>query len=412
MTQTNFSSTKKIPKTFTVLIIVIFILLAFIMGMFLGRQQAVREAVPEGEGKVLSKGDISQTLAEDVDFRQFWQVWNLVKETYYQQPVSDKSLYYGAVKGMVQATEDPYTVFFDPEEASAFQENLEGSFEGIGAEIGIKEEQLQIVAPLPDTPAEKAGLKPGDRIVFIDGKETLNMSIEEAVTNIRGEKGTTVTLGVTRDGLQELMDVPIIRDKIVIKSVKHEIEDNNLATISIYTFNHDTNRLFNEAINEVLAENVDGVILDLRSNPGGLLTSAIDVASAWVGYDTVMVEKQNNQSRGFKGVSAPRLEGIKTVVLVNGGSASGSEIVAGALQDHELATIVGTQTFGKGSVQDYQRLSDGSAIKVTIAEWFTPLDRSINESGITPDIEIDLTLEDFNEKRDPQKEKAIEILTQ
>ena len=249
----------------------------------------------------------------------------------------------------------------------------------------------------------------GDRILFIDDTDTTGMAVEEAVSLIRGPKGTQVTLTITHDGVQDATDVTITRDTITVNSVEWKMEG-DIAYISIYTFNHDTSGLFNQAVNDALAANAKGIILDLRGDPGGLLTSAIDVASAWVGYDTVVIEKSQGEATPYPGVSAPRLGGIPTVVLVDGGSASGSEIVAGALQDYGYATIVGAQTFGKGSVQDYQDLADGSAVKITVAEWNTPKGRTIHEVGITPDAAIDYTIDDFHAGRDPQKDKAVEIL--
>ncbi len=346
----------------------------------------------------------------DLDFDLFWNVWDLVKDKHFKQPVSDEDLYYGALRGMVAAAGDPYTNFFDPEEAQAFQESLRGEFQGIGAEIGIRENQLIVIAPLPDTPAERAGLLPGDKIMMIDAASTEGLTVEAAVMKIRGEAGTTVTLGITRDGLKDLKDVPIVRGTIVIKSVKWEMTEDHIAVISLYTFNNDSSGLFNRVINEILPKDPKGIVLDLRSNPGGLLTSAIDVASAWVGYRDVMIEKTPQSEESFRGVTAPRLETIKTVVLVDGGSASASEIVAGALQDYGLATLVGTKTFGKGSVQDYTQLEDGSAVKITIAQWFTPSGRVINDEGVMPDIEIVYELEDRNQGRDPQKDKALAII--
>lgn len=383
---------------------------SFSTGWFLGKQQGIRSVVPAGEGRVLNQEVQAASLSQDVDFGQFWDVWNLVKENYYQQPVSDKDLFYGALSGMVAGAGDPYTVYFDPEEAQDFQDALSGTFSGIGAEIGLREGMLVVVAPLEDSPAQRAGILAGDTIWAIDGTETAGMSVEQAVTLIRGEMGTQVTLTVSHDGIAEATDIVITRDKITIDSVKWEMTEDGIAVVSLYEFNDDTSALFNEAMNELLSKNATGIILDLRSNPGGLLSTAIDVASAWVGYQPVVLEKEQEDTHSFSGVSAPRLQGIPTVVLVDGGSASASEIVAGALQDYAFATVVGTQTFGKGSVQDYRSLSDGSAVKVTIAEWYTPKGRSINETGITPDTVVDYTKEDADAKRDPQKEKALEIL--
>ena len=407
--QTHIKQKKK-PIGAVLLTLLLFISISFALGMIFGEQRAIRAAVPEGEGEIIGVGELPAYLADDIEFQQFWDVWNLVKERFYKQPVSEKELFYGAMKGMVSATGDDYTVYFDPEDAEMFSSSLEGSFEGIGAEIGIRDERLQIIAPLPETPAQQAGLQPADQIVMVDGVETVGMTVEEAVTRIRGEKGSTVTLTIYREGEDGLLEVPIVRDKIVIDSVKYEMGDNGIMQISIHTFNGDTNKLFNEAVNEALSQGAEGILLDLRSNPGGLLTSAIDIASAWVGYDTVLIEKKQSDQDAYRGVTAPRLKDIPTVVLVNEGSASASEIVSGALQDYGLATVIGMQTFGKGSVQDYRELPDGSAVKITVAEWFTPNGRSINEMGLTPDIEIDFTLEDFHAERDPQKEKALEIL--
>lgn len=376
----------------------------------LGKQQGARAAVPPGEGQVLNQGAVPASLAEDVDFGQFWDVWNLVKEQYYRRPVSDKALFYGAIEGMVAAAGDPYTSYFDPDAAAKFQEALSGTFSGIGAQIGVKDEQLVVIAPLPDSPAERAGLVPSSAILAIDGVDTDGMSVEEAVSRIRGEAGTEVVLYVSRDGLVTAEEVSITRGTIVVESVKWDVDANGIATISISEFNDDTSPLFNEAVNDILTKNAKGLILDLRSNPGGLLTSAIDVASAWVGYQPVVLEREQGNNHSFAGVSAPRLDGVPTVVLVDGGSASASEIVAGALQDYALATLVGTQTFGKGSVQDYRGLADGSAVKITIAEWQTPYGRTINETGLEPDAVVEYTKEDAAAGRDPQKETALEIL--
>ncbi len=404
------SSSRRPSRAVVTLLTLVLVGSSFSTGWFLGKQQGIRSVVPEGEGRVTNQDLPPASASEDVDFGQFWDVWNLVKENYYRQPVSDKDLFYGALAGMVEGAGDPYTVYFDPDQAQDFQDALSGTFSGIGAEIGLRDEMLVVVAPLEDSPAQRAGILAGDTIWAIDGTETSGMSVEEAVTMIRGEVGTQVTLTVSHDGIAEATDIVITRDTITIDSVKWEISEDGIATVSLYEFNGDTSALFNEAMNDLLSKNARGIILDLRSNPGGLLSTAIDVASAWVGYQPVVLEKEQDDTHSFSGVSAPRLQGIPTVVLVDGGSASASEIVAGALQDYGLATLVGTQTFGKGSVQDYRSLADGSAVKITIAQWYTPNGRTIHEVGITPDTIVEYTKEDADAKRDPQKEKALEIL--
>ncbi|MAG11430.1 MAG: peptidase S41 [Parcubacteria group bacterium] len=339
---------------------------------------------------------------EDVDTSLYWKVWSVIQDRHIDKPADDDDLFYGSLEGLVGALDDPYSTFLRPKTAERFTTDLSGKFFGIGAEIGIRDTRLVVVAPLPDTPADRAGLLAGDNIVTIDGTESLSLSIEEAVDLIRGPKGTVVTLGIFREGFDEITDFPITRGEIVLKSVDWEIEG-NIAHIKVAQFGGDTMKLFAEAIRDVDAQGVDGVILDLRNNPGGFLTTAVQMASEWIPQGPIVVEKFSDGTKeNYLREGKLRLLDMPTVVLVNGGSASGSEIVAGALQDHEKATLVGTQTFGKGSVQDLEQLSDGSAIKITIAEWFTPNNRAINGVGIEPDIIIeqgeDLTIDDAYEK--------------
>lgn len=408
----SFSFLKKTPsKALIVLFCFFFLIVSFSGGYFIGESHAARKVVPTGEARVTGQGSVSAALAKDIDFKNFWDIWNLSKEKFYKQPVSDKDLYYGALKGLVSGLNDPYSVYFDPEEAKRFNEDLSESFVGIGAQIGIKEEKLTVIAPLEDSPAEQAGLEPGDWIVKINETDTYGMSVEEAVSQIRGEDGTEVVLQISRKGLNVLKESKIIRKKITIDSVKWKIEEGNIMLISISIFNGDTSSLFHSAVQEALSKNVNGIILDLRSDPGGLLTAAVDVASAWVGYDPVVFEKGKMRGSTFNGVTAPRLNGIPTVVLVDGGSASASEIVAGALQDYAYAKLVGVKTFGKGSVQDYQDLPDGSAIKITTAEWFTPKGRNINKTGIEPDVKVEFDAEAYKKNQhDNQKQTAQDVL--
>jgi carboxyl-terminal processing protease len=384
--------------------------LVFFIGLMLGRQQGIRSVVPEGEARVINTDSAVSSLGK-LDFGAFWDIWNFVKENYYQQPVSDEDLFYGSVKGILEGLDDPYSVFFDPEEAKEFNESLNGSFEGIGAQIDVDETgQLVIVAPMPESPAAVADLRPGDKILAIDGEETTGMSVEEAVMKIRGPKGTAVILVITRNGLESAVEVEIFRDTIIINSLELEIRDDGLAIISLYTFNEDAGEQFIAAVNDLLSAGAKGIILDLRSNPGGMLDVAIDIGSAWTGQKTVVIQETRGRQQAFVGSQHARLSQIPTVVLVDSGSASASEIVAGALQDYDLAKIVGTRTFGKGSVQDFQELEDGSAVKLTVAEWLTPNGRSINHVGITPDIIVEYTLADFEAKVDPQMDAAVELL--
>ena len=309
---------------------------------------------------------------------------------------------------------DPYTTFFDPKAAEDFQISLNGKFSGIGAEIGMKEGRVSIIAPLPDTPADKAGLKAGDVIVSVDGEETNDWNIEQAVTKIRGEKGTQVTLGIFRaDKEAPVFEVPITRDEIKLISVREVPRDDGIAHIVISSFNADTRESFNKILDQALVKDPKGIVLDLRNDPGGFLEVALYVAGEWVGDKVVVKERRQGVIfNELKGTGKHRLQGIPTVVLVNKGSASASEIVAGALQDYGVATLVGTQTFGKGSVQDYVNLEDGSAVKITIAEWLTPKERVIHEVGLTPDVIIEPTKEDYEKGKDIQLEEAIKILSE
>jgi len=391
---------------------------AFVAGFYLGKGEREITVVNE-KGEPIKSGevtirpsDVQEYLGKDVDFDLFMTVWNMLKKQYVDQPVSETKLFYGALSGMVASMDDPYSVFLEPQVSEEFTESLNGRFEGIGAEIAIKHELLTVVAPLEDSPAETAGLKARDVIIKIDGESTENMSLDEAVGRIRGEKGTPVVLSIVRvrEGENEALDVSIIRNTITVKSVTWEMRDDGIAYINMRNFNTDTTRAFKAIQREVIARNPEGIIFDLRNNAGGFLQTAIDVASAWVENGIIVSERSVDGITTYSPTETALFAGIPTVVLINGGSASASEIVAGALQDYEFAYTIGEQSFGKGSVQVLEDLPDGSSVKFTVAKWFTPDDRSIDEEGITPDEEIELTEEDFSEDRDPQMDRALEYL--
>lgn len=406
-------------KTTRIIIVSLLIIVSFFIGIIIGVSNSEEINPNDDSGKVLNKNKIPEYLSKDVNFKLFWQVWNLIKDNYVDPGVNEIEMFYGAQAGLVASLLDPYSVFLPPEIAEEFSEELKGKFEGIGAEIGIKNDHLTIIAPLPDSPAEKSGIKAGDKILGIDGLDTTGIYLGQAVNLIRGDKGTEVVLSVMhKDQSQE--DITIIRDKIQYASVKSEargkigkkIDEENIGYIKISHFNEDTEELFNKKVNEFINQDVDSIILDLRNNPGGFLSTAISVASAWVEDGVIVKEKfrDNSKTQNYSAQGSAKFKDKKTVVLVNGGSASASEIVAGALQDYGLATIIGEKTFGKGSVQDLTELNDGSSVKLTIAKWLTPNNRTIDREGIAPDIEIELTTEDYNNDRDPQLEKAVEIL--
>ncbi|MFH1565231.1 MAG: S41 family peptidase [bacterium] len=406
--------------------LIIAVIGGFVAGFYYGKVESekivdAKARIQESEfisGEITGKNTVPKFLTRDIDFDIYWDVWNRVMKSYVDKPVSQTKMLYGSLSGMVAAAGDPYTMFFDPEIAFKFQQELEGNFEGIGAEIGIKNDRLTVIAPLPDTPAEKAGLRPSDKIYFIGDVDTSNISTDEAVSLIRGPKGTTVVLKIWRDNNgEDLINIPIVRDKINVISVtwekiKNEETGNNIAYIKIRHFDEKVDAVLDEVASEVLSSRPDGIILDLRSNPGGYLDRSINVASKWIAKGDAVVKEKDSEGDIIEYDSSGRssFAGIKTVVLINGGSASASEIVAGALQDYGLATLVGKTSFGKGSVQDYQNLEDGSALKITVARWLTPKDRFIDKEGITPDIEVELSDEDYNTNRDPQLDRAVEFL--
>ncbi len=394
-----------------VYVVVILMLGSFLGGLILGGKQGRIEVEKEFlGGKVDNREKLPEHLSKDINFDLFWRVWDLVKKEYIRQPVTDTKLFYGALGGIVSALGDPYSVFFDPEMTKKFEQELSGAFEGIGAELGIKNKQLTVIAPLPETPAERAGLKAGDKILAIDGRDTTDMALDYAVSIIRGPKGTEVTLTIWRENWDKPQDIKIIRDRIEIISVKWEIKE-GIAYIEINHFNEDTSGRFHQAIIELLPKNPKGLILDLRNNPGGFLDTAVEIGGEWIENDVVVIERsQDGKRKEHRSSGLARLQNLKTVVLINEGSASASEILAGALQDYGKAILVGKKTFGKGTVQNLETLPDGSSVKITVAEWLTPKGRLIEGEGIVPDEEIDLTAADYENNRDPQLDKAMEIL--
>ncbi len=386
-----------------------------VLGFLIGRQTSGSPAVSvatNGSVQGIGQTPPPEVVSGNVDFREFWDLWQLLKDKYYQQPLSDKNLFYGAMQGLAASVGDPYTTYFEPKSAAEFTQTLSGKFEGIGAEIGIKNDQLQIVAPLPDTPAEKAGLLAGDVILKINASSTDGMSVDEAVNYIRGPKGTKVNLTVVHPKTKKPpVEVSIVRDEIQIKSVTVKMLPGKIALVTVSHFNSDTQSGFNQAVQTVLSNDAKGVILDLRNNPGGFLDTALSMAGEWVGDGVVVKERRQGKIvETLHGTGANRLHGLPTIVLVNEGSASASEIVAGALQDDGDAKLVGMKTFGKGSVQDYMNFNDGSGIKITIAEWLTPKERAINKVGLDPDVVVDRTLDDYEAQRDPQLDRAVALL--
>lgn len=353
---------------------------------------------------------IEPTKEKDVDFSIFWDAWQVLEDKYTLAPLDYKKMVYGAVSGMVNSLDDPYTVFMSPDENSMFNQDMKGSFGGVGTEIGFRDGFLTVIAPLKGSPAEKAGILSGDKIVKVDDKEIIGMNIDEAVLLIRGEKGTKVKLTIVREGDKDFREIEVVRDVIVVNTVDWKMMEGKIAYISINQFKEDTGVEFDNKISEILSEEPKGIILDLRNNPGGYLNVSINIASRFIdkGKAVVIQEEKGNKDE-YKAVGGKRFENIPVVVLVNEGSASASEILAGALRDNNNVKLVGKKTFGKGLVQEMEKLKDGSAIKVTIAKWLTPNGVDINHDGIHPDFEVNITEEDFKAGKDPQLDKAMEL---
>lgn len=365
--------------------------------------------------KITSITNKTPNFETTADFTAFWKAWNVLKEkSIYSDKLTDQNLVWGAIKGLANTTGDPYTTFFSPEDNKLFKDEIKGSFGGIGAEVGIKDNILTIIAPLKNTPAWKYGVKSGDKILKIDKTITNDLSIDEAINIMRGEKGTTVTLTILREGENETREINIVRDIIEIPTIDTETLPDGIFVIKFYSFSENSDNLFAKALNEFIKSGNHKLILDLRGNPGGYLEVAVNIASWFVDEGKVIVSEdfglshkaQNYRSHG------PRLfnDKLQFIVLVDGGSASASEILAGALREHKIATLVGVKTFGKGSVQELLDITPNTSLKVTVAKWLTPNGISISKAGLEPDIKVPYTMKDFEAKKDPQMDKAVEIL--
>lgn len=392
---------KRFAKFLKFLFVVIVIITIFGSGFLFGR-------VSYGGSTLANIKNINLGKPADVDFALFWKVYNQVNSDYVGS-ANSQDLTYGAISGMVSALGDPYSMFLTPDEANSFSQDLSGQFEGIGAEITQQNNKLIIVSPLDKSPAEKAGLLPKDEILKIDGIDASTLSFQQALDKIRGQAGTTVTLTILRQDFVSPKDFKIEREKITVASVELEFTADNIANFKIRQFGDDTTDLIKKAAEEINNKKPKGIVLDLRNNPGGYLTTSIDVASLFI-EDSVIVSEQykNGKKEEFKTTLPASLKDFKLAVLINEGSASASEIVAGAIQDTGRGKVFGEKSFGKGSVQNYEQFNDKSALRLTVAYWLTPKNRKINGEGILPDIEIIRTDEDIASGKDPQLDRAIE----
>lgn len=347
----------------------------------------------------------------EIDFSPLWDVLDRINEEYLFRPVDGTKLLYGAISGLIKALGDPYTAFLNPDENSAFNDSLEGTYEGIGAELGIRDEQLIIVAPLGGSPAEGQGVRAGDKILEINGESASGISVTEAVTKIRGKAGTVVELTLQR-GSGDSFKVSITRAQITVKSVNFEDKGNGIYYLEVTRFGETTNDEWDEAVAK--AKGAKGIVLDLRSNPGGYLSAAVYLASEFLDSGTVLLQEDANGDRAPLSVQSTENDhafaGIPVVVLIDEGSASASEILAAALSERVNAKLVGEKSFGKGTVQDAVDFDDGSGLHLTVAKWLTPSGEWVHDKGLEPDFKVELTDEDINAGRDPQLDKALDLL--
>ncbi len=403
-------------KRFAPKLIAVSASLALMLGIFL-------LGVRVGNAKQPSVGRIAgienKQVPADIgtaDFEPFWKVWSLIDAKY---PGADKitaqERVYGAIQGLVASIGDPYSVYFPPRDSKEFKDTVHGSFEGIGMEVGIKDKMLTVIAPLKDTPAEAAGIQPGDKILKIDGTVTTDMTIEDAVGLIRGPRGTAVKLTLYTEGAARPRELSVTRAVIDIPTLETELRSDGVFVVSLYNFSASSARLMERALRQFQASGSRMLVIDLRGNPGGYLESAVDMASFFLPEGELIVtedfgangEPETYRSRGFDLLDKT---GLKVAVLVDKGSASASEILAGALQQHGAAKVIGETTYGKGSVQELVDMTDETTLKITVAKWLTPNGTWISEHGIEPDVPVIVTEADLSAHRDPAMLRALQYL--
>ncbi len=381
------------------------IIAVFVAGIYLGYNER-----PEAKKIMGLLGKDTPPQLAQFDFGSFWKAWNVI-ETKYVAPneINRQQMIWGAIQGLAASLGDPYSVFFPPQEAELFQTSVRGDFEGVGMEIGIKDKVLTVIAPLKNSPAAKAGIKAGDKIIKINDTLTADLTVEKAVAMIRGPKGTKVKLSIMRGDSSDPLTFELLRDVVEIPVLDTEKKPDGVFVITLYNFSARSADEFRGALREMVASGDSRLILDLRGNPGGYLESAVDIASWFLPTGKVVTKEKLNMGEGdvFRSKGYNIFNKLSMIILIDKGSASASEILAGALQEYGIAKLVGEQSYGKGSVQQLFDITDKSSLKLTIAQWLTPNGKSISKEGLKPDIEIKLTEKD---KTDKQMEKAIEVV--
>ncbi len=393
-----------------VLVSLIIATILFATGFYTGKKSSLSN-VPVGL--------LNATSTENADLAPFWEAWNLLDQKFSSAssttpPISNQTKVWGAIEGLASSYGDPYTVFFPPVESKSFEEEISGSFGGVGMEIGVQDGFLTVIAPLKGTPADVAGVKAGDKIISIGNKSALNMSSDEAIGLIRGDVGTSVVVTFERKGVKDPIVKTLVRANIEIPTIDTKILPGNIFVISLYSFTATSPDLFRGALRQFVESGSDKLVLDLRNNPGGYLEAALDMASWFLPTGKVVVTENYGdkipptiyRSKGYDIFT----DKLKFVILVNEGSASASEILAGALQEYNKAVLVGERTFGKGSVQELVPVTSDTSLKITVAHWFTPFGKSISNGGLTPNIEVPLTLENTKNGADPQMDAAVKYL--
>ncbi|MCH7597561.1 S41 family peptidase [Patescibacteria group bacterium] len=387
---------------------------AFVIGVNVGSSGGRSSA--DSSSLLFSGSDALQPVG--VDFSPLWKAWNTINNKFVpvstSTKITDADKVWGMVSGLAGSLEDPYTVFLPPADSEIFEDDISGNFEGVGMEIGMRNNILTVIAPLKGTPADRAGIMSGDSILRIDKEPTDNLTIDEAVKRIRGERGTPIIFTIARDGEGEFLEIEVIRDIIEIPTIQTELRDDGIFVINLFNFSALSPNLFRQALREFVLTGSNKLILDLRGNPGGFLEAAVDMASWFLPTGEVVLREDFGR---YEKLSVYRSKGydifnenLKMVILINRGSASASEILAGALQEHGIAMLVGEKSFGKGSVQELVKITPDTSLKITIARWLTPNSVSISDGGLTPDIEVSITPEDFEAEIDTQLDKAVEIL--